>query len=418
MDKILYLKIRRGIEFFYFGNGCFADYNSKTISYLNEVESQIVVYATGENTIQEVVYKVEKEFRLEPKAIRECIERLINRGIVIARANKCVRSVAFHGEFGKYYPKELIIELTNQCNFYCPFCYKNASCKGIFISNKVILELDDIINGKINFIQLTGGEPTLHPLFEKYICLFSKYAQVSMVSNGSELYKHDNESIDELDMIQFSLYGNDDLEYKVNTGVDDGFTRLQKSVKVVKERGISYSISVTLCDKNIDKVEDYINTAIKLNSPVIKIGIADLFGREKKVSTLNEEYVNKKQALDTKLIHLKRKYREQINVILNNIEIDESTDELKGKMYDGFLKCGSGIDSLVISQNGKIRPCLYLSEADFDYGSVSELRAFIEGDLHKEQLRCSVKKIFNQGFFKENNVFPCWALEDYCKHYI
>ena len=134
--------------------------------------------------------------------------------------------------------------------------------------------------------------------------------QVSMVSNGSELYKHDNESIDELDMIQFSLYGNDDLEYKVNTGVDDGFTRLQKSVNVVKERGISYSISVTLCDKNIDKVEDYINTAIKLNSPVIKIGIADLFGREKKVSTLNEEYVNKKQALDTKLIHLKPGFSE------------------------------------------------------------------------------------------------------------
>lgn len=70
----------------------------------------------------------------------------------------------------------------------------------------------NIIKGKISNILLTGGEPTLHPSFLKYLEMFSDYAKVRMVSNGSQFYRYDSEALKRLSMVQFSLYGSDDVE--------------------------------------------------------------------------------------------------------------------------------------------------------------------------------------------------------------
>ena len=98
-----------------------------------------------------------------------------------------------------------------------------------------IYEIDKIIHNNVNNILLAGGEPTLHPNYLKYIELFSDYAKVSMITNGSMLYEHDPNILKKLNQIQFSIYGCDDVEYKEMTGCADGFTRLCRSIDFSKK---------------------------------------------------------------------------------------------------------------------------------------------------------------------------------------
>lgn len=86
-----------------------------------------------------------------------------------------------------------VIEITDQCNLNCPVCLKNFNqpfsltteeFKGI-IQNLLATE------EKIDVINLSGGEPTLHPQLESLIqiALDLGVSQVSISTNGISLLK-------------------------------------------------------------------------------------------------------------------------------------------------------------------------------------------------------------------------------------
>ena len=320
---------------------------------------------------------------------------------------------------GKYFPKEIIIELTNTCNFVCSFCYKNASAKGTFISEHIIGSLDKMIRGRVKKIMFTGGEPTIYPNFSQFVEQFSEYEQISMVTNGSELYKIERDVLKHFSMIQFSLYGSNDEEYRITTGIQDGFTRLQKSVEVVKTEGIPFTIAITISEKTMDRVDDYIMAAIRLGAKTLAIGVADPFGRGINTYLRNKEYNKKKDAFIKQLVTYKKKYQDKIVVILNNIHVEEHSDERMKKMvYSNCLKCGSGVDSWVVSQEGRVRPCVYLPEKEFDIGGLDALKQYIDGEFQKEKLCQAVREYYRVEQFMENGIIPCNAIQQYYEEFV
>ena len=52
-----------------------------------------------------------------------------------------------------------------------------------------------------------------------------------------------------------------------------------------------------------------------------------------------------------------------------------------------LLQCGSGYRNIVISQNGKIRPCEYLPEDIFCIDDIKSIESIINGDFHKDKLK-------------------------------
>jgi uncharacterized radical SAM superfamily Fe-S cluster-containing enzyme len=84
-----------------------------------------------------------------------------------------------------------VIEITDSCNLNCPVCLKKF--KNHFSLS--LTEFENIIDtlsaseGKLNLINLSGGEPTLHPDFEQLIVLAIEkgVAQISVSTNGIDL---------------------------------------------------------------------------------------------------------------------------------------------------------------------------------------------------------------------------------------
>lgn len=419
-DLSLYLRIRKGIKFYYFGQGCLADYYLNSIAYLDLIDTAIILHIDGTLSINELIKKIiEREDSVcSELVLKQRIQQLIQKNIIIARKKASYKKTIINGKWGKFYPKKITIELANVCNFNCSFCYKDAKKRGSFISNEVIKEVDCIIKNNVKEIQLTGGEPTLHPHFLEYIELFSNYAGVSMITNGSELYKYDDERLNRLAHVQFSLYGYDEKSYEEATGIKDALLRLSKSIAIVKKRGVSFAIAVTLCNKTIDYIENYIKIAIGFGAKTIRIGYVEPFGRELELYVDDKQYQKKVEELPNKLLRYKLKYKNKINVSVNNFEREKVDNDIRlnHEIYTGCLQCGRGIEDLVISQEGQIRACAYLPEDVFNMGGIEYLKEFINGKMKKEELYKSIKCYCN--YMSNTKAEPCIAIRQYYEKYI
>jgi uncharacterized radical SAM superfamily Fe-S cluster-containing enzyme len=82
-----------------------------------------------------------------------------------------------------------LIEVTNKCNLRCPVCYANSG-EGEFLSLEKIEEMlkffQDAENGKAEILQISGGEPTMHPQIIEIIRLAKelKFKYVMLNTNG------------------------------------------------------------------------------------------------------------------------------------------------------------------------------------------------------------------------------------------
>lgn len=359
--------------------------------------------------------KIKDENNCEDISVENRIHRLLKKGVLTFSKEMKTGKLSFYGEKGYYYPKEVAVELTNICNFRCPFCYKNASSQGQYITDDTIYELVNVIKNKVKNILLTGGEPTIHPHYMEYILTFTEFANVRMITNGSVLYQHDPRILSRLSNIQFSLYGCDNEEYKRATGSADGFSDLCKSIEFVKNNNINLNAALTISDYTLDHVEDFIKVVVFFGIKVLRIGFADYFGRGAYLFSQNNDYTEKIEPVYSQILLLKQKYQNIINLEIANVNSEHinNRNDIYDNVYKGSLCCGCGSEYIVISQSGEIRPCQMLPESFFSFKGHNTLKEHISGDFHVNELRKATERYYSYHNFKEKGFYPCHALEQH-----
>ena len=413
MDNALYLGIRENVSFYYFGSGCMVDYLSLPISYICESDLALIKMCDGSKTIGEIVQNLSVQQETVRNELYDKICLLLERGVLVKRSLPFQAAFQLHGVKGMYFPREIAIELTNSCNYRCPFCYKSAESEGAYISDEIIRSVDTVIHGNVSSILLTGGEPTLHPHVLEYLELFSQYAEVYMISNGSRFFCLDPKRLQKLKLIQFSIYGRNDAEYLKMTGAANGFSNLCRSIEFSKKIGLETQAAVTLCDATIKHFEDFVKIAIDLGIPFLIAGIADSFGRGEYLYK-DDSLFEKEQDEDLNaILQIKKKYRSQIRIELQNINVSHFSprQEVVSCIYRGALQCGCGSQYLVVSPSGKIRPCQMLPEEWFSIQSPTALEEHVQGNFHVPQLRQSVYNYYVDHHLLNSSFSPCHALD-------
>lgn len=105
-----------------------------------------------------------------------------------------------------------LIEVTNACNLKCPVCYAKSG-EGDFLTLKKIEKMMDFYQdseyGKAELLQISGGEPTLHPDIIKIISLAKekKLKYVMLNTHGMRL-ANDESFVKELSQFKegFEIY--------------------------------------------------------------------------------------------------------------------------------------------------------------------------------------------------------------------
>lgn len=92
-----------------------------------------------------------------------------------------------------------VVTITSACNLDCPICYvhnknDNAFHMGIEDFKKIVEHLQNDHGGELDIVNLTGGEPTLHPRLPEFLELAQAAGihRVTVCSNGVRLAKDED----------------------------------------------------------------------------------------------------------------------------------------------------------------------------------------------------------------------------------
>ena len=164
-----------------------------------------------------------------------------------------------------------LVELTDRCNLTCPICYADSGSEQQQHRSLELIEqmLDAIVanEGEPQIVQLSGGEPTIHPEFFQVMDLVkTKPIKHLMINTNGIRIAKDREFCDRLSQympgievyLQFDSF--ESVALKELRGVDLRSVR-EQAIAHLNEFNISTTLVVTLKkglnDHEIGKIVDY-----------------------------------------------------------------------------------------------------------------------------------------------------------------
>lgn len=187
-------------------------------------------------------------------------------------------------------PNEIIIELTDECNYNCDFCMKReySHKKTHDISfNELKKILLDMKNSNIKTVRFTGGEPFLYAEFEE-VLKFAKSLNLKVIVNT-------NGSL--IDSCNINLFKNIDIVLFSWHNLEDSYN-LFEIIKKIMEYKTEIMICTILIEKNIFNIKEFYKFFIK---NFLRLGgkIEWFFLRNVETKCLSKDKINLKIAINS-----------------------------------------------------------------------------------------------------------------------
>ncbi len=159
-------------------------------------------------------------------------------------------------------PHEIVIELTNQCNQTCPFCYqadRTTNGRGDFLSTESVFSiLADIKKTGIPAVRFTGGEPFLHPALKPILEKAKELGLYTIVNtNGTLISKSSLSILRSVDLLLISFH----TPHYLNS--------LKRKLKLFSTHGPKLILATILTAENIDGLERFYRCFSSLRSGLI-----------------------------------------------------------------------------------------------------------------------------------------------------
>lgn len=218
----------------------------------------------------------------------------------------------------KFWPFRFVVFCTTRCNFQCPHCIRQN------FDNKKNTKLDfplDLLDEcllefkKINYnhVSFTGGEPILHPEFEKLIeAAVKKQFTFNIVSNGwlwRDYFAILEKFRSNLSIINLSLDGSSAEIHDKIRNKPGSYESVIQAIKFYKENGLEVGVQTCFNQLNLSQAENIyklisslgvdrwaimgIDNIIKDESPDYSLFDRDRTFLFNKISDLKSRYKNK-----------------------------------------------------------------------------------------------------------------------------
>lgn len=173
-------------------------------------------------------------------------------------------------------PIHATFELTPRCNFHCQMCYVHLQNEDIPNYGRELSAKEWLDIGKqassmgVLSICITGGDPLLHPEFKEiWIGLSRMGFKLILQTNGSMITDEILDLLEEYppDMIKITIYGSNDEIYKQVCGIENGFTRVDKGIKALQEKGFLIQMVTTFIKQNKEDAQNIARYVQENNFP-------------------------------------------------------------------------------------------------------------------------------------------------------
>ncbi|PLX32458.1 MAG: radical SAM protein [Ignavibacteria bacterium] len=148
--------------------------------------------------------------------------------------------------------------LTYRCNAYCDFCHfgdhKAYAGSRHADTDEVLKNLRDIKQLGVRFIDLTGGEPLLHPDIDVIAREAQSLGMRSSITTNGLLYPKLAERLrGAVDLLHFSLDSGVAAQHDAMRGVAC-FEKVIESVRIARELGETPDLLFTVTNENVDQM--------------------------------------------------------------------------------------------------------------------------------------------------------------------
>jgi radical SAM protein with 4Fe4S-binding SPASM domain len=309
----------------------------------------------------------------------------------------------------KYYPRNVVWELTLRCNMNCAHCGSEAgSARGQELNHEEAISLCHQL-GELGCEQLTllGGEPFLREDWEDLaLCLHRHGIKVNAISNG---YLMDQALVDrikraKLSNVGISIDGLQETHEKIRRK-SGSFQRVLNALSLLQQNGIPSGMVTAITKDNLIELDRLFQIAIEKKVGIWQLQIAVPRGNlcEHRDFVIQPEDL---QMLEQFVLRARSEQRIIVYVADNIGYFSQNEESLRRnisgpKWLSFWTGCVAGILALGIEANGDIKGCL----------SMPTIPEFIEGNIRQE----SLAEIWNKpGNFSYNRNFHIGLLEGDC----
>ncbi|MBI4687492.1 MAG: radical SAM protein [Nitrospirae bacterium] len=258
----------------------------------------------------------------------------------------------------KSYPRRLVFELTNRCNFNCIMCGRgDASLQSNDMPMSIIRQFEPCFK-YVEEITLHGwGESTIYSRFFDILEFLDRYPMLRkyFVTNGSTLLKISKAIFDyHVDVFAVSLDGatsatNDSIRKGGNFYRE--ISSLRRIIAEKEKRNLDYphiNFIFTAIRSNIHELPEMVNLAWNLGLPEIKVVYLTVFKEE----LLHETLLNQ-QELVRRSFGEARERAEKFNIKLKLPEIQGSGEAGLSRHKPCFFPWRD----IYVGSDGYLRPC-------------------------------------------------------------
>lgn len=248
------------------------------------------------------------------------------------------------------YPLTMQLEITRDCPFNCPQCYKMELGQKHMDFDLLNRMINEGLQHEVQLFVLNGGEPLLYPDFVNTLKLFrGKDVAVNCFSSGYGLTEEIIQAIKDTPNLSFFISLNGSTK-EINDLSRQGYDISIKAIKKLQEHNVPFGINWVARKDNLDDFENMIR-----------------FCKENHVSQFSvtsNKLAEKKTAVNSYLKHedIKRlgdliKANPDLNITVEACFPQLTAEIRRLKDSDG---CAAGYYNINISLEGMFLPCTHL----------------------------------------------------------
>ncbi len=257
----------------------------------------------------------------------------------------------------------LFLELTTNCNLHCRHCGSNCGNESReFIDAdlvfKALREVSKDFEEELPMICLTGGEPMLHPQFERIVEKINTLGFYwGMTTNATIIDARWAKRLKELRMstVSISIDGLRDTHNWFRRAQNDNYTHTIEAIKALQAVGFSPEVTTVVHAKNFDELDFLYEEMLALKIASWRVINIEPIGRAKEENLM---------LTDKQLVSLLQFIRnKRLNAGVSGMDVKYGcshylTTEFEREVRDWYFLCGAGIFVASILTNGDIYPCL------------------------------------------------------------
>lgn len=280
----------------------------------------------------------------------------------------------------EYEGKQVSIMSCSNCNANCEHCYISYTGN---MTGEQLLKMCETFKNKYKII-INGTEPLLH---NDYFDALKLSDQDRILTNG--LIIQNDENI--LRKIKETGIKNIAMSYHFGTDISTvPQTVVENAIIKIKKQNINPELMCTITTDNYDKLDEICKKTISLGVRTIRFFNCINSGKCETNNSnlcLNEEQI---KYFFHQLVELRKKYTKEVLKIKRN--------GLFGKDYNSKcnFKCVAGIDEVVITPDGNVYPCIFMTKPGYEIGHYENGKILLEYQLDNNGESCIAHDIFNK----------------------